>query len=199
MFKYWQVRPRPVLALGSIPSIAADLHGKLMHAFAAGDLSPIAHNNLACSGLLSSLRSRLANRSPQTSQSWSVVKNLSRPKLVSYKSLVFPGPRSEPATEKNAQIQGVVQLHTLQRLQNMKLQTKRESGKGGGRLMTEFVADGNPIEKESLEYVVVQKTMRRGKEGRWMIWGFAEETTLAKVERLAASSQARREGPAKLS
>lgn len=190
------MRPRPTLALGSIPKTAADLHSKLMTAFASGDLTPIARNNLACSGLLSSLRGRLNTRAPGTSQHWSITKHLSSPKLVSYKAAAFPGPPKEPKDEKNVQVQAVVRLHTLQRLQNLRQQHKRV----GRELVSEMVAEGRATEKESVEYVVVQKATRRGKEGRWMVWGFAEETGLAKVEQLQGSEKARRSGgQAKLS
>lgn len=86
-------------------------------------------------------------------------------------------------------------MHTLQRLQNLRQETRRV----GRELVTEMVREGRATEKESVEYVVVQKATRRGKEGKWTVWGFAEETSLAKVEQLEGASQARRGGHAKLS
>jgi hypothetical protein len=46
---------------------------------------------------------------------------------------------------------------------------------------------GDEEQKESVEYVVMQRTIRKGKLGEWQIWGFTEETSLAQVEKELAA------------
>ena len=43
------------------------------------------------------------------------------------------------------------------------------------------VVEGTGQEKEVTEYVVVQKTMWRGKEEEWKVWGTVEESDWEKV------------------
>ena len=39
------------------------------------------------------------------------------------------------------------------------------------------------VAKESVEYFVVQKSLRKSKEGPWKLWGQTEEMTLDKLAR----------------
>jgi len=46
------------------------------------------------------------------------------------------------------------------------------------KMVTSEELIGAEEEKESVEYVVLQKTLRRGKMNNWQLWGFTNETTL---------------------
>lgn len=147
--------------------------------FAAGNLNPVAHN--ICQGLLQSLKARIAQRKPNTYLQWEVIKQLSAPKLCSYKAAVLPGPKEEGKYERNTQVQAVVRLHTLQGLRNVQKVAKRV----GSKLETEEIV-GPEERKESVEYVVVQKSLRKGRgSNEWSIWGFTTETSLAQVQKEA--------------
>lgn len=177
-FKWMLVKPRPKLELGKIAPRAAKMHSEMYKAFAAGDLKTVQEK--VCSGLFGSLRGRVNQRAPNTFLEWEVKRQLSSPKLCSYKAAVLPGPKGESSAERNAQIQAVVKLHTLQSLQHVKKTMKRESGKKA--MVTKFENIGAEEEKESVEYVVLQKTVRKGKFGQWQIWGFTDETSLRQIE-----------------
>ena len=101
---------------------------------------------------------------------------------MSYKAAQFPGPKHESKFECNAQVQAVVRLHTLQSLQNLKKITQRDSQ---GKLAVVEQALQPPQSKESWEYLVLQKTLRKGRWNDWVVWGFADETTLAKIDQQA--------------
>jgi len=53
--------------------------------------------------------------------------------------------------------------------------------------LTRFAPDGSQIkgtggERQTVEYVVIQKAYWQWKEGDWKIWGTTEETTLDDVK-----------------
>lgn len=177
------VKPRPKLELSKIAPLAAKLHEQMYTDFAAGNLA--AMQNEVCSGLFGSLRGRVLQRKPNTYLRWSIKKQLSAPKLCSYKAAVLPGGKGELNTERNSQIQAVVRLHTLQSLQHVQKTAKREGIKGA--MVTKEENVGPEEEKESVEYIVVQRSMRKGKLNPWQVWGFTNETTLAEIERAEAT------------
>ena len=98
-------------------------------------------------------------------------------------------------------VQAVVRLHSLQSLQHVKRVAVRHPSKASvtkevlvdsqGRELPDSAAENaeeaaRKSAKELVEYLVIQKSLRKSKEGPWMIWGTAEETTsdkLAPVER----------------
>ena len=127
----------------------------------------------------------LLQRAPNTFLRWSVKKQLSAPKLCSFKAAALPYEKSQDSTERNAQIQAVVKLHTLQSLQHAQKVSKREgkTNKSAGKVVTIEEDVGAEEEKESVEYVVVQRTLRKGKMGPWQIWGFADEMTLSQLKK----------------
>lgn len=174
-FKYFMVKPRPDLEMFKVAALAAKMHKQMYHAFADGNLDAL--ENRVGSGLFGSLRGRVVQRAPNTFLRWSVKEQLAEPKLCSFKAAVLPG--NEERTEKNAQIQAVVKLHTVQTLQHVKRVSKRAGGKGA--VVTREEDMGPKEEKESIEYIVLQKIIRKGKVSDWKVWGFAEETTLAKL------------------
>jgi len=186
------VRPRPRLHILSVPSLAKDLHKKMYTHFASGNLAPM--ESQICEGLLGSLRSRVSQRNANTSLKWTLHKYLSRPRLASYRAAVYPSQKGETASERNGLVQAVVRIHSLQSLQHVKRTSSRDAT--GKLTVREVLADaqGRELEpvaegalpkdaKESVEYFVIQKSLRRGKEGPWMVWGTAEETTLEKIRR----------------
>jgi len=173
----WLVKPRPKFELSKIAPKAAEMHEEMYKAFAEGNLDRV--KSQVCSGLFGSLRGRVAQRAPNTYLRWEVKRQLSTPKLCSFKAAVLPGPKGESSEERNAQIQAVVKLHTLQSLQHIKRVTKRVNQK----LVTKEEPVGAEEEKESVEYVVMQKTLRKGKMRNWQIWGFTDETSLQQLLR----------------
>jgi protein MBA1 len=111
-------------------------------------------------------------------------------------------PNAKGKFEKNGDgiIQAVVRIHSLQSLRHVKRVWTKEKGRGETTKEVLVDAQGRelPPEKDSeeaalkdakelVEYFVVQKSVRKGKEGNWMLWGTAEETTLAAVENRESS------------
>lgn len=195
LYRFWMIRPRPRLYLRTIAPTARDLHKQMYEHFAAGNLAPIEHK--ICEGMLGSLRSRIAQRNPNTSLKWTLHKYIGRPSifnLASYRAAIFPGQKGEMPSERNGIVQAVVRIRSLQSLQHVKRSTYRdESGRLGVKEMRVDTQghELGPVEegvvpanaKESVEYIVIQKMLKKGKEGPWMIWGTAEETTLEKIRR----------------
>jgi protein MBA1 len=156
----WLVKPRPNFELTTIAAKAAEMHKEMYGAFALGNIEAVQAK--VCTGLY-----------------WSVKKQLSAPKLCSFKAAVLPGPKGESKEERNAQIQAVVKLHTLQSLQHVKKVAKRVNK----QMLTMEEPVGAEEVKESIEYIVVQRTLRRGKMNDWQVWGFTNETTLNQILR----------------
>jgi protein MBA1 len=173
----WLVKPRPNFELTTIAAKAAEMHKEMYGAFALGNIETV--QTKVCTGLYGSLRGRVQQRAPNTYLRWSVKKQLSAPKLCSFKAAVLPGPKGESKEERNAQIQAVVKLHTLQSLQHVKKVAKRVNK----QMLTMEEPVGAEEVKESIEYIVVQRTLRRGKMNDWQVWGFTNETTLNQILR----------------
>ena len=170
--------------------------------FAAGDLRPMEKE--ICAGFLSSLRARLGQRPQNTYLRWTLHKYITKPKLVSYKVAMLPDIIGKSGLNKNVDgvIQAVVRIHSLQSLRHIKRVTVRDKGRGETTKEVLVDAQGRelPQEKDSeeaalkdakelVEYFVVQKSIRKGKEEEWMLWGTAEETTVQKLD--AAEEAAR--------
>ena len=166
----------------------------MYEALAAGDLKPV--QGEICTGLLTSLRGRIGQRPANTHLKWTLHKYLTAPRLVSYKSSIMPGADGRPSKDKEAQngfTQAIIRIHSLQSLQHVLTKTVREHGKlvttealvdAQGRLLS---ADEDPEAaarrnaKETVEYFVIQKQMKKSKEGPWMVWGTAQESSLEKI------------------
>ncbi|KAI7490267.1 hypothetical protein KC357_g2029 [Hortaea werneckii] len=198
VFRFVAVRPRPRLQLLTIPGFARDLHKSMYEHFAAGNLTPM--ESQICEGMLGSLRSRIAQRNPNTGLKWTLHKYLSRPKLASYRAAIFPEQKGEKNTERNGIIQAVVRIHSLQSLQHIKRVSTRDANQklvvrevpvdSQGRELEALKEDAIPANaKDAVEYVVIQKVIRKGKESRWMIWGTTEETTMSKIKQDQNKSQ----------
>ncbi|KAK3674390.1 hypothetical protein LTR78_005859 [Recurvomyces mirabilis] len=203
MYRYFMVRPRPRLELGKIPGIAKDLHREMYERFAAGDLTPM--EGRICDGMLGSLKRRMAQRAPNTRLLWTVHRYLSSPKRMSYKAAAMPRQKGATLADASGLVQAVVRIHSLQSLQHVKKISER--GERGKMTVREVVVDAQgretPLDefvkkqaevgvpegaKETIEYLVVQKNLRKGKEGPWIVWGTVEETTLDKVKKQGRKS-----------
>lgn len=191
-YRFFMVRPRPRLQLSQIPSIAKDLHHTMYTHFAAGNLQPV--EGQICDGMLKSLRARLQQRAPGTSLKWTLHKHLSRPRLVSYKAAVLPPGKHETSRERNGLAQAVVRIHSLQSLQHVKRVSTRDAQNrlttrdvvvdAQGRELPPLAAGAVPKDaKEAVEYIVVQRSLRKSREGPWKLWGTAEETTPARLKK----------------
>jgi protein MBA1 len=163
----WLVKPRPNFELTTIAAKAAEMHKEMYGAFALGNIEAVQAK--VCTGLYGSLRGRVQQRAPNTYLRWSVKKQ----------AAVLPGPKGESKEERNAQIQAVVKLHTLQSLQHVKKVAKRVNK----QMLTMEEPVGAEEVKESIEYIVVQRTLRRGKMNDWQVWGFTNETSLNEILR----------------
>lgn len=185
VFCKFYIKPHLKLRPWAIAPMAAEMHKKMYEQFASGDF--LGRDPPMCEGLLASLRTRVGNRQVNTWLKWTLHKYLSKPRLVSYKVVVMPGEKGVSRREQSGLQQAVVRIHSLQSLQHM----KRESVRGDdGKLVTretpiEGAANmGGKDGKETVEYIVVQKWLRRGKHGPWMIWGTTGETTLRDLDKM---------------
>lgn len=171
--------------------MAKELHKEMYAHFASGDLQRI--DSKICEGMLGSLRKRINLRPKNTYLLWRLHKYLSPPKLVSYKATGMPAGTHEQIKETFGIVQAVVRIHSLQSLQHVK---RVQTRKGGKTATEDIVVDVRGREfplarvteqvdlegaKETLEYFVIQKMLKKGKEGPWMVWGTAEETTVDKL------------------
>ncbi|KAK0266680.1 hypothetical protein LTS16_020445 [Friedmanniomyces endolithicus] len=165
-YKFWTVKPRPRLDYFRVHSIAQGLHREVYEHFAEGNLLPIEAK--VCEGFLGSLQKRIALRAPNTG-------------------------KGELSTERNGVLQAVVRIRSLQSLQRIRKVSERDED---GRLVVREVvvdAQGNEVvggqeegavpkdAKESVEYFVVQRNLRAGKDSPWMAWGTTEETKVAEM------------------
>jgi mitochondrial protein MBA1 len=156
--------------------------------------------NKVCDGFLGTLKKRIGQRVKGRNYKWTLHKHLSRPRLVSYKAAMFPGAAGQAKTETSGLVQAVVRIHSLQSLRHVrtertrdeknKIQTREIVTDMQGREIVDEPGDAAPSDaKETVEYVVVQKTLRQGREGAWMVWGETEETTVENLKKEAKASK----------
>lgn len=129
---------------------------------------------------------KLAARPANRRMRWQVVKELSKPRLVSHRGAQLPFKVQE---EDGGIRQCVVRLHTLQRLQSgtvkeggssravLPLAARRSASVAPKAEVEEEVEWQAPIEKEVTEYMVIQRWLIRGQEEPWVLWGYTGETT----------------------
>ena len=160
-----------------------------------GDLHTL--SLVCCDGLLRSFEARLAVRPRARRLRWRVSRQLARPRVVSHVAAVGAG-----ATPGFGVRQAVVRLRSRQALETFDILgpgdgAKAEEGRrapgdkdavaeaDAWRRAVDGDADGGGARgrgagdlKEEVkdEYVVVQKLMRDGREGEWMVWGTVKET-----------------------
>ncbi|KAF2773816.1 hypothetical protein EJ03DRAFT_323191 [Teratosphaeria nubilosa] len=188
-YRWFMVRPRPSLDYFKTTTIAKELHSEIYKHFAAGNLAPVEHKLV--DGMKSSLRGRLAQRAPNMSLKWTLHNYLSKPKLMSYKAVLFPGHKGQSSSEANAVIQAVVRIHSQQSLQHVKKISMRDARNrtttrevitdASGAELNE--AEMKPRMKDAVEYVVIQRSLRQSKECPWTMWGTTEELTMDRLKK----------------
>lgn len=172
LYRYWWVRPRPTLEYGSVARTAARLHAEMYAAFARGELEGV--RETLCPGIFGSLQQRITQRPPGVRMRWVLVRHVKSPTVVSFKAVVQTDPQGKvnPKTEQIGLKQAVVRIHSVQSLQHVRRFTVKE---GDTRTVKEEVL-GAPTEKESVEYLVVQKMLFNSREQSWKVWGSTQES-----------------------
>ncbi|PVH69769.1 hypothetical protein DL98DRAFT_438324 [Cadophora sp. DSE1049] len=150
------------LSRSKVTPTAVALHRQMYTSFAEGDVTTL--RKMCADGIFDSFRSRIGNRQRGEKVIWELVKYNKGPKLVSHRGARFP-------IEGGAIRQAVVRISSTQKL------TRWVKGKGG---VLEMVP-GSGKEKNVEEYVVIQRTTERWKEGDWQVWGTTSETTLEDI------------------
>lgn len=133
------------------------LYEKMYTAFANGDTATL--KSVCHDGLLASLRTRINVRPPKESLQWILHGCIGFPRIVSTNIVTLE-------IEKSALYQAVVKIKSMQSLRRTP--------------MNGLVSDISR-EKKTVEYVVLQKMMLRGEEGKWKIWGTIEESKVEDV------------------
>ena len=167
------------LQVFQIPKIAKPLYEEMYTRFASGDINPMRPR--LCEPIYASLSSRIKSRPPNTKLKWQVHSYIGQPRVVSYK-LTFVTMDTK-AWERDGIQQAVVRFRSLQSLKRVK---RVKTGLGRNAKIEEVVEEGSVGAddrggKEVVEYLVLQKIIRRGKGEEWKIWGTTEETTLEKL------------------
>ena len=194
------MRPRPALEKRRTPAIAAGLYARMNRALAAGDLRDM--EGCAAPGLLANLRARAAGmrQKGDTGLEWTLVKHVAEPKLVSFQFNMMQAAPGETKSERSGIVQAVVRLHTLQALLRTRAVKEKNWMEEVETVVRVVDERGRPVSrgeveaerkrraKETVEYFVIQKILRKGKMGSWMAWGTTEEMTL---ERMRADEKMR--------
>lgn len=150
------------LSRSNVTPTAVALHRQMYTSFAEGDVSTL--RKICADGIFDSFRSRIGNRQRGEKVVWELVKYNKGPILVSHRGARFP-------IEGGTIRQAVVRISSTQRL------TRWTKGKGG--ILEQVPGSGK--EKNVEEYVVVQRTTERWREGDWQVWGTTSETTLEEI------------------
>jgi len=138
---------------------ALGLHRQMYSAFAEGDVRTL--DQICCDGLRESFRGRVASRPKGERWEWELVKYTKRAKVLSHRAASL-------GIEGMGLRQAVVRIASRQKLTRY--------GVDGS------VVPGSGQEKETVEYLVIQKKLERAAEQEWMVWGTTEETTLQMLE-----------------
>ncbi|KAI5364527.1 Putative inner membrane mitoribosome receptor Mba1 [Septoria linicola] len=192
---FWFVKPRLKLQVWKTPQIAKGLYESMYQAFAEGNIGPI--EDKLSPGLRGSLKSRIAQRQPNTFLKWKLHKYIGPPERVSFK-FAMPDLKS-PNTQRTGIIQAVIRIKSQQSLLHMRRQRMKDPATRStvvaevpidrdGKEIVDF--DEEVEERKNMktmtEYFVIERTMIKGVLGQWRAWGTTEETdlgTLRKTER----------------
>jgi len=159
VFKITSKKPRPKLRIRQTAPTALGLHRQMYTAFADGDLLTL--RNICADGLLESFKARIATRRRQGETfQWQLHKYTKSARVVSNRLIVVP------IVKDFAIRQAVVRIQSRQSLAKLK----------DGQVVP---GTGHP--RDVKEYLVIQRLIKSGKEGPWMVWGTTEETTVEKV------------------
>lgn len=202
-YKFWisKKRPRPKLARRIVKPIAKELHEEMYKSYANHDTQLL--KTICCNGLLATFLKALPAKNEVLS--WRLVSYLSRPRVVSNRASPVPLPGDAEAAVRQVVVR-IHTRQILERWTKEESkaalglgveapaaasQTKRKTawapkGKKTTTSLQTTTEDAKPqdssgktvIEKDVVEYVVMQRLMRAGKEQEWKIWGLAKETSL---------------------
>ncbi|KAK8202051.1 hypothetical protein M8818_005576 [Zalaria obscura] len=178
--KYRFVKPRPDLQYFQVTKIAKGLYESMYEQFATGNLDPIRPR--LCESIEENLTARIANRPKNTHLQWKLHRYIGRPALMSYRAGMM---QLNDDNEKQTGItQAVVRIRSEQSLRRVK-RVRAADGK-----VLEVLEEGSVMGandgskgKEVVEYFVIQRMIRNGVWGDWMIWGTTQESTVESVER----------------
>lgn len=151
---------------------AEKLYSEMYNCFAQGNID--AMRPRLCDTIYQNLASRIQSRAPNTRLEWKLHKYVGKPWVCSYRVGVLSA-KPKPSNEQNVLQQAVVRIKSIQSLKTI----KRTRGKATGT-SEESVTGGE--EQLKVEYLVIQKMLRKGKPGPWMVWGTTGETTMEKIE-----------------
>ncbi|KAF3050716.1 hypothetical protein E8E11_004724 [Didymella keratinophila] len=182
--------PVDFLQQGALKRRAKKFYKRYYECLATGDTKAL--RNICLPPLAASCRSQIAARGP-IKMSWHLHKFKSA-RIVSHRCA--PLGADQPDTSYR---QCIVRLESEQTLTTKSLATRAESSRVGAPVWAPTSAaksgaakqavETNAVEKvESkqtqtvVEYLVMQTRVMNGKEEDWKIWGFAGETTPAKME-----------------
>lgn len=153
---------------------AEKLYAEMYTCFAKGNID--AMRPRLCDNIYGLLASRIQTRAPNTRFEWKVHRYVGKPWLCSYRVGVMD-PNPKPSNENNVLQQAVVRIRSMQSLKKF----KRTRAKGSTNA-EEVLEAGSGDEKLVIEYLVIQKMLRKGKPGPWKVWGTTDETTMEKIE-----------------
>ena len=165
-FQYFQIR-----------DITCRLYEEMYTRLAKGDVDPM--RGRLCASMYDSLTNRIHARPPKTKFEWQRHRYIGWPRVVSHKVMLMSADVGD-GTKATMIQQAVVRIRSEQSLRRV----RRVVASDG--TMTEELEKGSvgggQRGKEVVEYVVVQRSTRKGVAGEWMLWGTTEPTTLDKVE-----------------
>lgn len=152
------------------------------------------------------MQERFTSRDPNVKMTWELVKIHSTPRIVSNRMAQPPFPGADDKEQPTAIRQVVVRLSTRQRLvlthtepESQTLNTASgiaterrklawspdglhsEIRQGQKRIEDDEVVDEH--ERDVVEYMVMQRWMKKGKEEQWKVWGFMDKTTVESIEK----------------
>lgn len=158
LYKYSN-EPRLQLQLRRTAATAVSLHRQMYTAFAEGDVRLL--DPICADGLRESFRGRIATRPKGEKWKWELLDYISTAKVLSH--------RAAPLGIAGMGLrQAVVRISSRQRLTRYKPDGTIVAGSG--------------IEKDTKEYLVIQRRLYKSVEQDWMVWGTMEETTLKMLE-----------------
>ncbi|KAG9526432.1 hypothetical protein KCU89_g7733, partial [Aureobasidium melanogenum] len=165
---FFHVKPRADFQTSAIPGIAKSLYTDMYTAFAAGNLSPIAHK--LCENIYTSLEQRIQARGPNVGVAWTLHSWVSEPKIVSHKYMPMSLEDNKDKTKQTTVQQVCVRIQSYQSLKKVR------RVKQGNKTVEVPEEGSSSAPRPVTEYLVVQRLCKRGKMGPWMVWGTTTES-----------------------
>ncbi|ORY11539.1 hypothetical protein BCR34DRAFT_587877 [Clohesyomyces aquaticus] len=208
-YKWWikkgPWRAKPKLARGPIKKDAKVLYETLWKAFAQKDEEQL--SEICCSSIMEPLRGQWAARPPNHVVSWKLEKHhLRSPRVVSNKAQDIALANFAESALRQVVIRFKTRQTITTRILPKDMREDGEDGDGWVKNPVERSADKeyrykwtpagpkDVTEKSEedevkttsktvdvVEYMIVQRIMKRGVEGEWKVYGFAQPTTLESI------------------